>query len=93
MFFAWLPQLAQTPWLVPMVGIAALGAGAWVLIGAVRARRNPDELERRRRIKVHVVGRMGEAMVQQADEQTLHYCYQIAGVSYSTSQDIGRLAV
>ena len=93
MLLAWLPRLAQTSWLVPAaVGMAALGVGTWVLVGAIRARRNPVELERRRRIKLHVVGRMGEATVQQADEQTLHYCYQIAGVSYSTSQDIGQLA-
>ena len=93
MLLAWLPRLAQTSWLVPVavVGVAALGAGAWILVGAVRARRNPNELERRRRIRIHVVGRMGEATVEQADENTLHYSYQIAGVSYSTSQDIGQL--
>ncbi len=93
MFLFWLPRLAQTSWLVPaVVGIAAFAAGAWVLVGAVRARRSPNELERRRRIRIHVAGRMGEATVEQADEKTLHYSYQIAGVSYSTSQDIGQLA-
>ena len=92
MLLFWLPRLAQTSWLVPVaVGTAALGAGAWVLAEAIRARRSPDELERRRRIRIHVVGRMGEATVEQADEKTLHYTYQIAGVSYSTSQDIGQL--
>ena len=92
MLLFWLPRLAQTSWLVPAaVGVAALGAGAWVLAEAIRARRSPDELERRRRIRIHVVGRMGEATVEQADEKTLHYTYQIAGVSYSTSQDIGQL--
>ena len=93
MLLSWLPRLAQTSWLVPVavVGVAALGVGAWILVGAVRARRNPNELERRRRIRIHVVGRMGEATVEQADENTLHYSYQIAGVSYSTSQDIGQL--
>jgi hypothetical protein len=93
MLAALLPRLAETPWLLPAaVGVAALGVGAWVLVSAIRARRHPDELERRRRIRLHVVGRMGEALVQQADEQTLHYCYEIAGVHYSTSQDIGKLA-
>jgi len=93
MLLALLPRMAQTFWLVPAaVGVAVFGAGAWMLAGVIRARRNPDELERRRRIKLHVVGRMGEATVQQADDQTLHYCYEIAGVQYSTSQDIGKLA-
>lgn len=73
------------------VGITACGVGAWVLFGAMRTRRDPNELERLRRIRIHLVGRMGEATVEQADENTLHYSYQIAGVSYSTSQDIGQL--
>jgi hypothetical protein len=87
-----LPRLMPSTQMVPAaVGLLAVAAGAWVLVGAIRARRNPDELERRRRIKLHVVGRMGEATVDQADEQTLHYTYQIAGVSYVTSQDIHQL--
>lgn len=92
MLLSWLQQLGQASWLMPAaVGVAAFGAGAWVLVGAIRARRSPDELERRRRIRIHVAGRMGEATVEQADEKTLHYSYQIAGVSYSTSQDIAQL--
>ena len=90
---SWFPPLVQTSWLVPAaVGVVAFGAGAWVLVGAIRARRTPEEIERRRRIKLHVVGRMGEATVEQADAETLRYCYEIAGVYYSTSQDIGALA-
>jgi hypothetical protein len=93
MLLSWFPPLGQTYWLVPAaVGVVAFGAGAWVLVGAIRARRTPEEIERRRRIRLHVVGRMGEATVEQADAETLRYCYEIAGVYYSTSQDIGALA-
>jgi hypothetical protein len=93
MLLSWFPPLVQTSWLVPAaVGVVAFGAGAWVLVGAIRARRTPEEIERRRRIRLHVVGRMGEATVEQADAETLHYCYEIAGVYYSTSQDIRALA-
>ena len=93
MLLLWFPPLVQISWLVPaVVGVAAFGAGAWVLVGAIRARRTPEEIERRRRIRLHVVGRMGEATVEQADAETLRYCYEIAGVYYSTSQDIGALA-
>jgi hypothetical protein len=54
----------------------------------IRRRLTPAELERRRRIKLHLGGRMTEATVLQAEEGVLHYRYEIAGVAYETSQDV-----
>ncbi|MBM3786744.1 MAG: hypothetical protein FJW30_20490 [Acidobacteria bacterium] len=70
------------------LGVVAAGAGAWLLVRAVRWRKDPAERERRRRIHIHVNGRMGEAMLYQASVTKLRYRYQLAGVAYDTSQDI-----
>jgi hypothetical protein len=83
-------SLKRLPLAVPAaIGVVAASAGAWLLVRAVRWRRDPAERERRRRIHVHVNGRMGEAMVYQANENELRYRYQLAGVAYDTSQEIG----
>jgi len=86
------PALHEVPLAVPAaIGVAAASALAWLLVRTVRFRRDPVERERRRRIHVHVNGRMGEALIFQADETELRYSYEIGGVSYNTSQEIGTL--
>ena len=76
--------------LAPFAFIVAGGSGIW-LTRYWRARRSPDERERRRRIRVHLVGRMTEVTVLQADAETLDYIYEVGGVSYHASQEIRRL--
>lgn len=87
-----IPAIKNMPMAVPAtVGLVAASAGAWLLVRAVRWRRDPAERERRRRIHVHVNGRMGEALVYQADANELRYRYELAGVAYDTAQDISLL--
>lgn len=71
-----------------MLGAAAACAAGYIIWTGLRRRLVPEELERRRRIKLHLGGRMTEATVHQAEEGVLHYSYQIAGVAYETSQEI-----
>ena len=73
------------------VGLAATGILAWVLARYIRRSRSPEERERRRRIRLHINGRLTEVTVYQADSSALHYGYEIAGVLYETAQDITAL--
>ena len=52
---------------------------------------NPLKRERKRRLKVNQLGRLGEAYITGFDETTLFYSYQVSGVHYETSQDISAL--
>jgi len=73
------------------IGAVAAGALVWVVAQYVRRQRSPQERERRRRIRLHVNGRLTEVTVYQADAAFLQYGYQIAGVAYDTTQDISTL--
>lgn len=75
------------------VGVAATGALVWLAVRYVQRSRDPEERERRRRIHLHVNGRLTEVTVYQADASTLQYGYEIAGVGYDTTQDISSLTL
>lgn len=81
----------------PSIQVAALGAAALLLIALAvwivlrMSRRSPEKRERRRRLHVNQVGRLGDALITEATEQCLYYSYSIHGVEYSASQDIGAL--
>lgn len=77
-------------WLVPLTlgALALLGVLGWVIY---RARTAPSERERRRRLKINVLGRIGDAMLTDAQGDLIYYSYSISGVPYSTAQDIGTL--
>ena len=74
------------------VGLAATGSLVWLVARYIRRTRTPEERERRRRIRLHVNGRLTEVTIYQADATTLQYGYEIAGVAYDTTQDISTLA-
>jgi hypothetical protein len=76
--------------------IAALAGLAAVLIAlaiyiAMRVHRTPEKREKRRRLNVNQQGRLGDAMITEATEDTLYYSYSIRGVQYTASQDITAL--
>ena len=84
--------MTSLPIAVPAtVGLAAIGLLVWLVTRHIRRARSPEERERRRRIRLHVSGRLTEVTVYQADPATLQYGYQIAGVAYDTTQDITML--
>jgi hypothetical protein len=77
-------------WLVPL----AVGAIALVcaLFWIVRKARTPaSDRERRRRLRINVLGRLGDGMLTDAQGDLVYYSYSVSGVPYSTAQDIGTL--
>ena len=82
--------MSSPAWLVP------LAIGAVLLLGVLgvivyRARTAPAERERRRRLKINVLGRIGDGMLTDAQGDLVYYSYSVSGVPYSTAQDIGTL--
>src|SRR5580698_6423127 len=76
--------------------IAALSGVAAVLIAlaiviVLRVRGTPEKRERKRRLSVHRLGRLGDALITEATGETLYYSYSIRGVQYTASQDITAL--
>jgi|SRR5580698_4867663 hypothetical protein len=68
--------------------IAVLGSGFYFLS---RARRNPKDKEKRRRIQVNQEGRLGDATITEVHESTIFYEYSVRGVVYTASQDVAQL--
>ncbi|HTS75864.1 MAG TPA: hypothetical protein VMG40_06655 [Bryobacteraceae bacterium] len=78
------------------VQVAALCGAAVLLIAlaiyiASRFQNSPEKKERNRRLAVHRLGRLGDALITEATDQTLYYSYSIRGVQYTASQDISTL--
>ena len=68
---------------------AGVAAGSWIVLRMLR--RDPAKRERERRLRVHREGRLGDAMITEATEDTLYYSYSVRGVQYTASQDITTL--
>jgi hypothetical protein len=51
----------------------------------------PEKRERRRRLAVNTTGRLGDALITEASDETLYYTYSLRGVTYAASQDITTL--
>jgi hypothetical protein len=63
-----------------------------VAVGVVyRIKMTPAERERRRRLKLNELGRMGDGMITDVQDDTLYFTYSVSGVSYNASQDVSRL--
>jgi hypothetical protein len=76
--------------------IAALIGTAVILIAlgifvTLRFRGSPEKRERSRRLTVHRLGRLGDALITEATDETLYYSYSVRGVQYAASQDIRNL--
>ena len=77
--------------------MAILGALALIIVAVgVRfllplVRRNPEKLERKRRLQVNRQGRVGDALIVEASETNISYVYSLRGVQYETSQDVHAL--
>jgi hypothetical protein len=76
-----------------ITGLACLAGGAALLAmwRAVRSRLSPEKREQRRRLDLHVHGRLGDALLTECHEDTLYYTYDVRGVHYTASQDISAL--
>jgi hypothetical protein len=71
--------------LVGAVSIALIGLGVYLFL---RARRNPKDREKRRRLLVNQQGRLGDATITEVSENTIYYEYSVRGVLYTASQDV-----
>jgi hypothetical protein len=80
-------------------GLIAAAVGVVVLLSAavfavVRHRRNrltPEEAERRRRLDVNGIGKLGACDILDVDGESIVYSYLVAGVEYTASQNIQAL--
>jgi hypothetical protein len=72
-------------------GLAALAIViAFLVRRYLRRRPTPEELERRRRVTLHRLGKMGDGEIidVEAASASIVYSYSVAGVVYTASQDL-----
>jgi hypothetical protein len=71
------------------IALALIAAGVWIALRVTK--RNPEKREKRRRLHVNQVGRLGDALITEAADALIYYSYSVNGVEYSASQDISAL--
>lgn len=69
--------------------LGSLGAALLILVGWLLMGRRPsaDERERARRRSLGVRGRLTDAEITDVHGWTIGYCYEVAGVTYHSTQD------
>ncbi|MBI3679375.1 MAG: hypothetical protein HY235_03150 [Acidobacteria bacterium] len=72
--------------LLGAAGAILLALAGWLLIGK---RRSPAEQERARRRYLSARGRVADAEITDIEGAMLEYSYEVAGVRYHVTQDIG----
>jgi LPXTG-motif cell wall-anchored protein len=75
--------------LLSLIGLAALGAGAWILVSR---RRHVGDPEVRRRELIDARGRIIEGTVTDFRDATVYYAWRWRGVDYESSQDLTAFA-
>ncbi len=71
------------------LALALIALGVWIALNF--AKRNPERREKRRRLHVNQVGRLGDALITEASDTFFYYTYSVNGVEYSASQDVTAL--
>jgi hypothetical protein len=66
------------------LAILLIAAGIWLFLSS---RQTAAQRERRRRMIINRIGRMGDATIIDVRDCVLFYSYEIRGVAYTTSQD------
>lgn len=74
-----------------LIGVAAVLVAVAIYIALRVAHGNPEKREKKRRLTVHRLGRLGDAMITEASDTALYYGYTVRGVQYEASQDISAL--
>ena len=81
---------------LPLPAAELLALIACILLGFALSRRfrrriPPAELEKRRRQLINRQGKLGDGEIVDIDGDTVFYSYSVAGVGYTTSQDVSAL--
>ncbi len=83
-------NLSPTAEVAALAGLAALLIALAVFI-VLRVHGTPEKRERKRRLSVNKLGRLGDAMITEATGEVIYYSYSIRGVQYTASQDVTSL--
>lgn len=70
--------------LLAVLAILLMAAGTWVFLSS---KLTNAQREKRRRLAVNRIGRLGVAMIIDVRDCVLFYSYELHGVGYATSQD------
>ncbi len=70
------------------VSIPLLAAGIFVVL---RIRRKPKDKEKLRRQEVNLSGRLADATITDISDDAIFYEYSVAGLTYTSTQDISQL--
>ncbi len=76
---------------IAVLALVVVALAALIVWIAVRRRTTPEKREQRRRLQIQAAGRLGDAVVTEAEENLLYYSYSIRGVHYTASQDVSSL--
>jgi len=76
--------------LAALVGLTVVLIALAIFI-VLRVQGTPEKRERKRRLAVNRLGRLGDALITEATETALYYSYSVRGVQYAASQDITTL--
>jgi hypothetical protein len=66
------------------LAVLLIAGGIWLFLNS---RQTAAQRERRRRMVVNRIGRMGDATIVDVRDCILFYSYEVRGVAYTTSQD------
>ena len=75
--------------LIGALAVAVTSFGVRVAMKALRS--NPEKRERKRRLDLHLHGRLWDALITEASDCMLYYSYSVGGVQYEASQDVSGL--
>ncbi len=71
------------------LALALIALGVWIALRVAQG--SPEKREKRRRLHVHRIGRLGDALILEASDGLLYYTYSVHGVEYNASQEIAAL--
>lgn len=71
--------------LLAIAALALIGLGVWIALSV--AKKSPEKREKRRRLHVNAIGRIGDALITEVSANFAYYTYCVHGVEYSASQD------
>ncbi len=75
--------------ILTVAALALIAAGVWIALCV--SKKSPEKREKRRRLHVNQVGRLGDALITEASDAFFYYTYSVHGVEYSASQDVSAL--